>query len=121
MDLFSQVGIEQRPILKKITLNNYRNISYREVIVSDKGLILQGKNGIGKTNIIEAVYYVLSGKMFSGASQSDVQDVTPRGADQNTKTSVKLFFEKNNLHSSWYLISNLKRMANIKAWHTIIL
>jgi len=98
MDLFATVAeIEvKKPILKKITLQNYRNIAYREILVGEKGLILQGKNGLGKTNIIEGAYRNLSGKLFNGSSKSDTQVITPVGADREAKTSVKLEFDKDN-------------------------
>ena len=66
MDLFENVVVEEnrKPILKKIILQNYRNIDYKEILVGEHGLILQGKNGLGKTNIIEAVYRNMSGKVI---------------------------------------------------------
>ena len=70
-DLFG-IQLEQeikRPILKKITLQNYKNIDYRVITVGENGIIFQGKNGLGKTNIIESVYRNLSGKLFSGVAQ----------------------------------------------------
>ena len=95
-DLFEVTQTAQRPILKKIVLQNYRNFAYKEILVGDNGIILQGKNGLGKTNVIEAVYRNMSGKLFSGSSKSDTQDVTPRHGDKEAKTSVKLYFEKDN-------------------------
>jgi chromosome segregation ATPase len=97
MDLFENVVVEEngKPILKKIILQNYRNIDYKEILVGEHGLILQGKNGLGKTNIIEAVYRNMSGKLFSGSAKSDSQAVTPVDKPR-AETSVKLVFDKNN-------------------------
>lgn len=103
MDLFATVETEvKKPILKKITLQNYRNIDYKVITVGEKGLILQGKNGVGKTNIIEGIYRNLSGKLFNGSSKSDTQAVTPT-SNPKAKTSVKLEFDKDNF--SFELIS----------------
>ena len=96
-DLFG-IELEQevkKPILKKITLQNYRNIDYKVITVGEKGIIFQGRNGLGKTNIIEAVYRNMSGKLFSGVSKSDVQAVSPT-YNPKAKTSVKLEFDKDN-------------------------
>jgi DNA replication and repair protein RecF len=50
-------------MLKKISLQNFRNYTKRDFQFSDKTLIL-GENGVGKTNILEAVYLLATGKSF---------------------------------------------------------
>lgn len=114
MDLFEVGEVEKKPILKKIILQNYRNIDYKEIIVNDNGLILQGVNGIGKTNVIEAIYYALSGKLFNGSSQSDVQDVTPRNKEQHVQTSVKLVFDKKNFMFELISYKQFKKNGDFK-------
>jgi len=81
--------------IKKITIQNYRNIDFKEIALNDKGVVLKGKNGIGKTNIIEAVYWVLTDKLFSGVSKSYAQRITPVTAEKGAKTSVKIEFDVN--------------------------
>ena len=44
---------------KDIKLIHFRNFSEREIDLSDRITIIQGNNGVGKTNIIEAVYVCL--------------------------------------------------------------
>ena len=44
---------------KDIKLIHFRNFSEKEIDLSDRITIIQGNNGVGKTNIIEAVYLSL--------------------------------------------------------------
>jgi DNA replication and repair protein RecF len=59
-------------LLKHIELKNFRN--YRNVKLSfEKGTILViGNNGQGKTNFLEAIYYLSTGKSHRTASQLDL-------------------------------------------------
>ena len=82
----SNVGLP----LKRVVIENYRNIKYKEVIFDEAGIVLTGRNGLGKTNVIEAIYWALTGVLFSGAGQSHQIGVTPVGAEKGTKTKVKL-------------------------------
>ncbi len=58
--------------LKQIELKNFRN--YTDINLSfEKGTILIiGNNGQGKTNLLESIYYLSSGKSHRSASQLDL-------------------------------------------------
>ena len=45
-------------ILKKISILNYRNIREATLELSPKMNCLIGQNGVGKTNFLDAVYYL---------------------------------------------------------------
>ncbi len=42
--------------IKKILINNFRNYDNIELLFNKWGSFFYGENGIGKTNIIEAIY-----------------------------------------------------------------
>lgn len=44
--------------LQKITIENYRNIAHAELTFSPKLNGLIGNNGMGKTNVLDAIYYL---------------------------------------------------------------
>ena len=44
--------------LKKINILNYRNIEESELVFSPKINLFWGNNGMGKTNLLDAVYYL---------------------------------------------------------------
>ena len=55
--------------LEKLTLENYRNY-LNEEITFDKGInLLLGQNGQGKTNLLEAVYYLSCANTFRGGKR----------------------------------------------------
>ncbi|MFT5965369.1 MAG: DNA replication and repair protein RecF, partial [Flavobacteriaceae bacterium] len=49
-------------ILKQLSLLNYKNFDQQEFIFNNKMNCIVGANGIGKTNILDAIYHLSSGK-----------------------------------------------------------
>lgn len=59
-------------IIKSITLKNFRNYKEEKFDFSSNINILYGKNGQGKTNVIEAIYYFCQGKSYRGCKDKEV-------------------------------------------------
>ena len=74
-------------IAKSLELYNFRNYSYENVNFDDGVNIICGNNGMGKTNIIEAVYYFSHGRSFRSGGREIVKDGEDRGR-------IALNFEK---------------------------
>lgn len=51
-------------LIKKITLKNFRNHSFLSFDFSNNLNVLTGPNAIGKTNVVEAIYYLSLGHSF---------------------------------------------------------
>lgn len=51
-------------LLKKINLQNFRNYTSQEVIFEEKINVFAGKNAQGKTNLLEAVHFLSTGRSF---------------------------------------------------------
>jgi DNA replication and repair protein RecF len=49
--------------IKSLSLRNFRNYNQREFDFGDRTLIV-GENGVGKSNILEAIYLLATGKSF---------------------------------------------------------
>lgn len=75
--------------LKKLELTNYRNIEYAIYEFNGNSKIV-GDNRIGKTNTLEAIYYLLTGYLLNGSS--DIQAIKPL-KDQRAIVSVKGTFD----------------------------
>lgn len=56
--------------LKSISLVNYKNLEEVNLTLSDKINCFTGKNGMGKTNMLDAIYYLSFGKSFSNQPDS---------------------------------------------------
>lgn len=51
-------------VLESLSLCHFRNYSKKEISFSGKSDLIVGPNSIGKTNILEAIYLLASGKSF---------------------------------------------------------
>ncbi|MBD0832242.1 DNA replication/repair protein RecF [Aestuariibaculum sediminum] len=51
-------------ILKSLSLLNYKNFESKSFIFSDKINCIVGNNGIGKTNVLDAIYHLSFGKSY---------------------------------------------------------
>ena len=56
------------PVLKKIVVQDFRNIALQELSFSPKINCISGNNGEGKTNLIDAIYYLSMTKSALGSS-----------------------------------------------------
>ena len=74
-------------MIKKIELTNYRLYSYFEKVFDEKLEIIQGRNGTGKSTIVEGIGYALQGsKVQKGSGQSWIKEGETNGG-------VKLFID----------------------------
>lgn len=74
--------------LTKLELTNYRNIE-RIVLEFDGDSKIIGENRIGKTNILESIYWLLTDKLLDGSK--DISSIKPL-ADTKREVSVKGYF-----------------------------
>lgn len=72
----------------KLELYNFRNYEKEEVSFCDEVNIIYGDNGMGKTNILEAVYYFSYGRSFRSSGREVIKD-------GEKESKIKLFFESN--------------------------
>lgn len=58
-------------MISKLGLQNFRNYTQKEFEFGNKTLIV-GENGVGKTNILEAIYLLATGKSFRADRDSEI-------------------------------------------------
>ncbi len=58
--------------IKRLSLNNFRNYSQAEIMPESEILVLSGRNGAGKTNILEAISLLTPGKGLRGAKYQEI-------------------------------------------------
>jgi DNA replication and repair protein RecF len=58
--------------ISKILLQNFRSYDKKLVEFDKKANLVLGKNGSGKTNLLEAIYFLSSGKSFRSSSSSQL-------------------------------------------------
>ncbi|MDR2831767.1 MAG: AAA family ATPase [Rickettsiales bacterium] len=60
--------------IKKLKLHNFRNHSNFELDSDDSSVVITGKNGIGKTNILEAISLLAKSNGMKKAKASEMQN-----------------------------------------------
>jgi DNA replication and repair protein RecF len=58
--------------VKTIHLTDFRNIAHVKLEFDRKGILFFGSNGVGKTNVLEAICFLAYGKSFRTASDTDM-------------------------------------------------
>lgn len=81
--------------VKSLKLHNFRNYLNTELNCDGHSVVIVGNNGIGKTNILEAVSLLSKGRGIRGANTSEIR---------NSSTNIDWithynFFDGNNLNS----------------------
>ncbi len=105
--------------IQKITIQNFRSYDLFSADFSPYTTLILGKNGTGKTSLIEAVYYCLMGSSFRGksidmiahnASRADALAVLDnqqrRISIQQVETGVKRNFKINDKNLQRLTIAN---------------
>lgn len=88
-------------------LFGFRNI---DISFEDNIKILIGENGLGKTTVLNALYYVLSEK-YHKLYQIEFESISLKIYDDNTETSHDISFDKNELANYIQFIER-KRIGN---------
>ena len=77
-------------IITDITLEGFRNVENQTVSFSDGVNILYGSNAQGKTNLVEAIYYLACGKSFRGAKDKELIAFTKNSSRISAKTKSSI-------------------------------
>jgi len=93
-------------ILKELHLSNFRNYQNRHFHFDSRGAFLHGKNGAGKTNVLEAVYMLAFAKSFRAGRNSDMLTWNTRQA-----TITGIYMDSNGLDNEIELKFNKKKRA----------
>lgn len=58
--------------IKRIVLNHFRNYDHLDIELDKNQIYIIGENGIGKTNILESIYYLTIGRSFRKADDKNL-------------------------------------------------
>lgn len=82
----SPVGIQ------RLKLSHFRSYPYLDLSVAAKHIVLSGPNGIGKTNILEAISFLSAGR---GLRKAKLTDVSPISTNYKWVVVAELFDGEN--------------------------
>lgn len=84
--------------IDKLTISNFRNINKAEYVLGDRTAI-KGKNHIGKTNALQACYWLLTDSMLENTNDFDT--IIPH-ADNRALTEVTVTFDDGTTFGKTY-------------------
>ncbi|MDH5806052.1 MAG: DNA replication and repair protein RecF [Gemmatimonadota bacterium] len=58
--------------ISKLTIRNFRNIVSLDIEIPPIGVVVIGQNGQGKTNLLEAIYYLVLFRSFRGVADREL-------------------------------------------------
>lgn len=87
--------------LSNLKLNNFRNINKLELDFKNQVNVFLGKNGQGKTNIVESLYYLARAKSFRTAKTLHLIN------DSQSSSELEINFE--NDHLNWELKGRIEK------------
>lgn len=91
---------DARVVLRSLSLRDFRNLGRLDVALPDDGVAIVGENGQGKTNLLEAVYYLHLLRSARGARDVDIVRFGAPGfhigarADGGTQHELSVGFER---------------------------
>lgn len=96
-----------------VKLHNFRSYELYEAKFGERGTVIVGPNGTGKTNLLEAVYVALRGNSFRGS----LIDTVRLGTNQATilvempNETRRVILQKNGQISKTFIINDSKSKA----------
>lgn len=97
-------------MIQKLFLQNFRSYTKRKFEFSDATTLIVGPNASGKTNIIEAIYGLATGKSFRAEKEDQViqedQQVS-RIVGQTKETELEIFWDSRERFSKLYRVNGV--------------
>ena len=94
--------------ISKIHLQNFRNFKSKTFNFSDKVSVLVGPNASGKTNVLEGLFLMATGKSFRARLEEEMISYNATFARVSAVLSIKNNASKEDIHNTKYSIQNTK-------------
>lgn len=104
-------------ILKSIQLENFRSFKEKTIQFDPTVTILLGNNAVGKTNILESIYFICTGKGLKDDKQEelihfdeDQASVKASFKDNDLEQTFKIVLKKENTTKKAYFVDRSKKL-----------
>jgi DNA replication and repair protein RecF len=116
--ILTDLKTEMRTLLDAIFLEHFRNYSEAAVRWDEGVNVLQGPNGQGKTNLLEAIYLLGTARVLRGSRDSEcIQEghdrARVRGAGSNPPVEVEILLERGARKRAWLNGQALSRASDL--------
>lgn len=110
-------------VLKKIEYQNFRNLVDAELVFTDDFNFIIGKNGAGKTNLLEAIYYAGLGSSFRVREEEPmirIGETFLRVAAETENAAAAIFYDghKKRLTLQGH---EVRRLSNYVGWLGLVI
>ena len=106
--------------IKKVKIENFRNIKSVEFNVNGDATIVAGKNGIGKSNVVNALVWFFTDSIYTdnlGVGENDINSIVPKDQIKGEKVSVEVTFTNDTILRKDY-ITGYDRLTGKPNKHT---
>lgn len=93
-------------LIKKIQLQNFRNFSKKEIVYGENINVIVGPNATGKTNILESIYLISTGKSFKARLEEEMIGYDAEIARVRAELSIKNYVSGEKILNTKYEIHN---------------
>lgn len=91
-------------MIKQIEIKNFRNIKHA-VYALDKTAIIAGKNGLGKSNTLNAINWLLTDTLLTdhyGKGENDIMSIIPTDHQKGQHTEVSIWLDTDTKFTKYY-------------------
>lgn len=84
--------------INKVKIENFRNIKSLEFSVNSDATIVAGKNGIGKSNVVNALVWFFTDSIYTdnlGVGENDINSIVPNDQVKGERVAVEITFSSN--------------------------
>ena len=75
---------------KEITIENFKGINFLNIVVGEKGLLLEGENRTHKTTVLSSILWVLTDKDYDLTNSHDLFPDDGRAISQAQTRTVQI-------------------------------
>lgn len=106
--------------IKELHISNFRNLTNLNIVLKDNVSILSGKNGLGKSNALNAASYGVANVILTdkwGYGENDIDSIIPKNAVRGINPEVSMITEVGTKFTKKYISQYTKDGSKVKG-HT---
>lgn len=98
-------------LLKQIELDNFRNFDHKKFTFSSLLTVIIGANALGKTNLLEGIYFIINGTGFR-----ETKEIELINFERLKSASIEGIFEERQLNYRFKVILTVKKESLQKSF-----
>ncbi len=107
--------------ITQLEIKNFRNITEKVYNFENNPVILAGKNGLGKSNSLNALMWMIAGTLLTdnyGVGENDIDSIVPNNHSKGMHTEVSITFESGAKFTKRYKTSFSRETKKVNGHNT---